>query len=89
MSVDITIGPRISWPSYLKSEQFGREMHTLPVHVRPHKVVILLLNALRLKKKLGVLTIWRKPGNLDKTRTRTYYMGEVPKPGAKVLNGCF
>ena len=61
-------------------------MHVSPVQVCPHKVIF---SSLMYEKFLGVLTVWRKPGNLDKTRTRTYYMGEVSEPGAKVPNGCF
>ena len=54
------------------------------VHICPYKIIF---SFLIYEKFLGVLTIWRKPGNLDKTRTRTYYMGEVSKPEAKTPNG--
>ena len=46
------------WVNCLKS---GSKMHLLSVHVCPYKVII---RSVIYENFLGVLTVWRKPGNL-------------------------
>jgi hypothetical protein len=60
--------------------------HTLAVHVCPRKIIIWTV---MYEKFLGVLTIWRIPGNLDKTRTRTYLWGRYPSQEQRYRTAAF
>ena len=62
------------------------KMHILPVHVCSHNVIF---DSPKYHKILGDLTFWRKPGNLDKKRTRTYLWGRYSSQGRRYRTAAF
>ena len=62
------------------------KMHILPVHVCSHNVIF---DSPKYHKILGDLTFWRKPGNLDKKRTRTYLWGRYSSQGQRYRTAAF